>query len=148
MTRMGFGAHFAEVEVDEHLGSVRVTKFTTVHESGRILNPLPARDQIRGAVIQGIGQALREDMLYDSNNGHPLTPGYYGARHMTHLDVPEIENPFIEFDDGYSPYGAKAVGESGIICSPAAVANAVFNAIGHRMKDLPITREKILGVLA
>ncbi len=145
--RMGFGAHFAEVEVDEHLGHVRVTKYVTVHESGRILNPLPANDQIRGAVLQGIGQALHEDLLYDANYGHPLTAGYYGARHLTHLDAPEIENTFIETDDGYGPYGAKSVGESGIIIAPAAVANAVFNAIGHRMKDLPITRDKILGVL-
>ena len=146
--REGFGAHFAEVEVDEHLGSVRVTKYVTVHESGRILNPLPANDQIRGAVLQGIGQALHEDLLYDSNNGQPLTSGYYGARHLTHLDAPEIENTFIETDDGYGPYGAKTVGESGIIIAPATIANAVYNAIGHRMKALPITRDRILEVLA
>jgi len=146
--REGFGAHFAEVEVDTHLGHVRVTKYLTVHESGRILNPLPANDQIRGAVLQGIGQALHEDLLYDSNNGHPLTSGYYWARHLTHLDAPVIENTFIETDDGFGPYGAKTVGESGIIIAPAAVANAVFNAIGHRMKELPITCAKILEVVA
>jgi len=146
--RMGFGAHFVEVEADVHLGDVRITKYVTVHESGRILNPLPARDQIRGAVLQGIGQALHEDLLYDDRNGHPLTAGYYGARHLTHLDAPEIEVSFIETDDGYGPYGAKSVGESGIIIAPAAVANAVFNAIGKRMKDLPITRSRILGALA
>jgi CO/xanthine dehydrogenase Mo-binding subunit len=146
--REGFGAHFVEVEVDTHLGHVRVTKYLTVHESGRILNPLPANDQIRGAVLQGIGQALHEDLLYDSNNGHPLTSGYYGARHLTHLDAPIIENTFIETDDGFGPYGAKTVGESGIIIAPAAVANAVYNAIGHRMKDLPITRARILEAVA
>jgi xanthine dehydrogenase molybdenum-binding subunit len=146
--REGFGAHFAEVEVDTQLGDVRVTKYLTVHESGRILNPLPALDQIRGAVIQGIGQALREDVLYDTNTGHPLMTGYYFARHSTHLDVPEIENTFIETDDGYGPYGAKTVGESGIIIAPATIANAVYNAIGVRMKDLPITRDKILEAVA
>ena len=146
--RMGFGAHFVEVEADVQLGHVRVTKYVAVHESGRILNPLPARDQIRGAVQQGIGQALHEDLLYDSRNGHPLTSGYYGARHLTHLDAPEIEVTFIETDDGYGPYGAKSVGESGIIIAPAAVANAIFNAVGQRMKDLPITRSRILGALA
>jgi len=99
-------------------------------------------------VIQGIGQALREDLLYDPRNGQPLTSGYYFARHLTHLDAPQIENVFIETDDGLGPYGAKTVGESGIIIAPAAIANAVFNAIGHRMKDLPITRDKILEVLA
>ena len=145
---MGFGAHFVEVEADVQLGHVRITKYVAVPESGRILNPLPARDQIRGAVQQGIGQALHEDLLYDSRNGHPLTSGYYGARHLTHLDAPEIEVTFIETDDGYGPYGAKSVGESGIIIAPAAVANAIFNAVGQRMKDLPITRGRILGALA
>ena len=145
--RMCFGAHFAEVEADVQLGHVRITKYVAVHESGRIINPQTAKDQIRGATLQGIGQALHEDLLYDPRNGQPLTAGYYGARHLTHLDAPEIEVTFIETDDGYGPYGAKTVGEAGIAMPPAAVANAIFNAIGHRMKDLPITREKILGAL-
>jgi xanthine dehydrogenase molybdenum-binding subunit len=145
--RMCFGAHFVEAEVDVQLGSVRLTKYVAVHESGRILNPLPARDQIRGAAIQGIGQALHEDLHYDPLNGHPLNAGYYGARHVTHLDVPEIEVEFIQTDDGHGPYGAKTVGEAGIILAPAAVANAVYNAIGVRMKDLPITRQRILEAL-
>ncbi|MCH7857397.1 MAG: xanthine dehydrogenase family protein molybdopterin-binding subunit [Gemmatimonadetes bacterium] len=148
LRRMCFGAHFVEVEADVQLGHVRISKYVAVHESGRILNPLPAKDQIRGAALQGVGQALHEDLLYDPQNGHPLNAGYYGARHVTHMDVPEIEVTFIETDDGFGPYGAKTVGEAGIILGPAAVANAVFNAIGHRMKDLPITREKILGALA
>ena len=145
--RMCFGAHFVEVEADVQLGHVRITKYVAVHESGRILNPLPAKDQIRGAALQGVGQALHEDLLYDPRNGHPLTAGYYGARHLTHLDAPEIEVTFIETDDGYGPYGAKTVGEAGIILGPAAVANAIFNTIGVRMKDLPITRGKILEAL-
>ena len=148
MRRMCFGAHFVEVEADVQLGHVRITKYIAVHESGRILNPLPAKDQIRGAALQGVGQALHEDLLYDPRNGHPLTPGYYGARHLTHLDAPEIEVTFIETDDGYGTYGAKTVGEAGIVLAPAAVANAIFNAIGVRMKDLPITRERILGGLS
>ncbi|HUP51216.1 MAG TPA: xanthine dehydrogenase family protein molybdopterin-binding subunit [Longimicrobiales bacterium] len=148
MRRNCFGAHFVEVEVDTELGRTRVTKYVAVHESGRILNPLPARDQIRGAAIQGIGQALHEDLLYDFRNGQPLTTGYYGARHVTHLDVPEIEVTFIEDDDGFGPFGAKTVGEAGIILAPSAVANAIFNAIGVRMKDLPITRARILEALA
>jgi CO/xanthine dehydrogenase Mo-binding subunit len=143
-----FGAHFVEVDVDTQLGTVRVTKYVAVHESGRIMNPQTAKDQIRGAAQQGIGQALHEDLLYDKRNGQPLTAGYYGARHLTHLDAAAIEVTFIEVDDGYGPFGAKTVGESGIILGPAAVANAVFNALGKRMKDLPITRDKILGALA
>ena len=146
--RMVFGAHFVEVEADVQLGHLRITKYVAVHESGRILNPRPAKDQIRGAALQGLGQALHEDLLYDSGSGHPLTAGYYGARHLTYLDAPEIEVTFIETDDGYGPYGAKTVGEAGIILGPAAVANAIFNTIGHRMKELPITRARILEALA
>jgi CO/xanthine dehydrogenase Mo-binding subunit len=119
-----------------------------IHESGRIINPQTARDQIRGAVLQGIGQALHEDLLYDPASGQPLTTGYYRARHLTHLDVPTIEVHFLEVDDGYGPFGAKTIGESGIILAPAAVANAVFNATGIRMTSLPMTRDKLLGAMA
>jgi len=146
--RAAFAAHFVEVEVDVDLGRVRVLKYTTVHDSGRIMNPLTAASQIKGAATMGIGMALHEDLLYDRRNGQPLTAGFYGARLLTHRDAPEIEVIFIESDDGYGPYGAKSIGESGKVPAVAAVANAVFNAIGRRMKDLPITRDKILGALA
>lgn len=145
--RAAFGAHFCEVEVDIELGGVRVIKYVTVHDSGRIMNPLSAKGQIQGAAIQGIGQALHEDLVYDRRSGQPLTAGYYGARIATHLDAPEIEVTFIESDDGYGPYGAKAIGEAGIILAPAAVNNAIFNAMGVRMKDAPITRARILNAL-
>lgn len=146
--RQAFGAHFVEVEVDTELGGVRVLKYLAVHDSGRILNPLAAISQIKGGVVMGIGQALHEDLVYDARSGQPLTAGYYGDRVPTHLDAPEIEVAFIENDDGYGPYGAKSVGECGILPSPAAVANAVSNAIGHRMRDLPMTRARILEALA
>ena len=129
--RASFGAHFCEVEVDTELGDVRVTKYTTVHDSGRLMNPLSAKGQIAGAVIQGIGMALHEDMVYDRRTGQPLTGGYYSARIATHLDAPDVEVTFLENDDGYGPFGAKSIGEAGIILAPACVANAIFNAIGH-----------------
>jgi CO/xanthine dehydrogenase Mo-binding subunit len=146
--RAAFAAHFVEVEVDVDLGRVRVTKYLAVHDSGRIMNPLAARSQIKGGALMGIGMALHEDLLYDRRNGQPLTAGFYGARLLTHRDAPEIEVVFIESDDGYGPYGAKSIGESSKVPAVAAVANAVFNAIGRRMKDLPITRDRILGALA
>ena len=145
--RQCFAAHFVEAEVDTRLGTPRITKYVAIHESGRIINPQTARDQIRGAVLQGIGQALHEDLLYDPASGHPLTTGYYRARHLTHRDAPTIDVHFLEVDDGYGPFGAKTVGESGIILAPAAVANAIFNATGTRMTSLPITRDKLLGAL-
>jgi len=146
--RSAFGAHFVEVEVDVDLGRARVVKYLTVHDCGRIINPLTARSQIRGGATMGIGMALHEDLLYDRRSGTPLTPGYYGARVATHRDAPEIEVIFIESDDGFGPFGAKSMGESSKVPSPAAVANAVANAIGHRMKDLPITRDKLVAALA
>jgi xanthine dehydrogenase YagR molybdenum-binding subunit len=146
--RSSFGAHFVEVEVDTELGDVRILKYTTVHDSGRIMNPLTAASQIQGAAIQGIGQALHENLVYDARTGQPLSAGYYFDRVPTHQDAPPVEVTFIESDDGYGPFGAKSMGEAGIILSPAAIANAIYNAIGRRMKDLPITRDKILGALA
>ena len=143
--RQCFGAHFVEVEVDMGLGTTRITRYVAVHESGRIINPMAALGQIKGAILQGVGQALHEDTLYDQRHGQPLTVGYYGARHLTHADVPDIEVEFIQVDDGYGPFGAKTAGEAGIILAPAAVANAVFNATGTRMRDLPITRDKVLA---
>ena len=146
--RNAFGAHFVEAEVDVELGRVRITKYVAVHDCGRIMNPLTATSQIHGAAIQGIGMALHEQLLYDPRNGQPLTAGYYYDRIPTHRDAVPVEVTFIENDDGQGPWGAKSMGESGIILSPGAIGNAIFNAIGKRMKDLPITRDKILGALA
>jgi xanthine dehydrogenase YagR molybdenum-binding subunit len=143
--RSTFGAHFVEVEVDTALGRVHVTKYVTVHDCGRIMNPLTATSQIKGGAIMGLGMALHEDLIYDRRSGVPLTPGYYGARIPTHRDAPDIEVEFIESDDGYGPFGAKSMGESSKLPAVAAVGNAIFNAIGHRMRDLPITRDKILA---
>jgi CO/xanthine dehydrogenase Mo-binding subunit len=146
--RNAFGAHFVEAEVDVELGRVRITKYVAVHDCGRIMNPLTAASQIHGAAIQGIGMALHEQLLYDHRNGQPLTAGYYYDRIPTHRDAVPVEVTFIENDDGQGPWGAKSMGESGIILSPGAIGNAIFNATGKRMKDLPITRDKILGALA
>ncbi|HEX7139847.1 MAG TPA: molybdopterin cofactor-binding domain-containing protein, partial [Vicinamibacterales bacterium] len=142
--RNAFGAHFVEVEVDTQLGRVHVLKYVAVHDSGRIINPLTADSQIRGGIQMGIGMALHEDLLYDPRSGLALNAGYYGARISTHRDAPDIEVVFIESDDGFGPFGAKSLGEASKIPAPAAVANAVFNATGIRMKDLPITLDKIV----
>jgi len=147
-TRNAFAAHFVEVEVDTELGRARVSKYVAVHDSGRLINPLTATSQVKGAAVMGIGMALHENLIYDRRTGRPLTAGFYGDRIPTHRDAPEIEVMFIENDDGYGPYGAKSIGEAGKTLSPAAIGNAIYNAIGRRMRDLPITRDKILGALA
>lgn len=146
--RLSFAAHFAEVEVDTETGHVRVTRYVAAHDSGRVVNPLTAESQVKGGATMGIGMALHEELLYDRATGLPLTAGYYGARIMTHMDAPEIEVHWIQTEEPYGPFGAKTLGEPTIIPSVAAVANAIFNAIGKRIKDLPITRDKVLEVLA
>ena len=148
VARFSFVAHFAEVEVDTELGHVRLTKYVAAHDSGRVVNPLTAESQVKGGVTMGIGMALHEELLYDRASGLALNTGYYGARIMTHRDTPEVDVVWVQTEDPYGPYGAKTLGEPTIIPSPAAVANAIYNAIGKRVKDLPITRDKILGVLA
>jgi xanthine dehydrogenase YagR molybdenum-binding subunit len=148
MERYSFAAHFVEVDVDLELARVRVLKYVAAHDSGRIVNPLTAVSQVKGGATMGIGMALHEELLYDGRFGVPLNAGYYGARVMTHLDAPDIEVVFVETEDAYGPYGAKTLGEPPIIPSVAAVANAIFNATGRRIKDLPMTREKLLGVRA
>jgi CO/xanthine dehydrogenase Mo-binding subunit/aerobic-type carbon monoxide dehydrogenase small subunit (CoxS/CutS family) len=146
--RASYGAHFVEVEVDTAVGHVRVLKYVAVHDSGRIVNPLSASGQVKGAVTMGIGMALHEELLYDPRSGQPLTAGYYGQRVLTHLDAPEIEVIFVESDDGYGAYGSKSIGEAGKIPAVAAVGNAIFNATGHRMKDLPIRRDRLVEAFA
>jgi len=148
MVRYSFAVHFVEVEVDTELGGVRALKYLAMHDSGRIINPLTAASQVKGGVIQGLGMALHEELLYDENTGVPLNPGYYGARVMTHVDVPNVEVHFVETEDAYGPFGAKAVGEPPIVPVVGALSNAVFNAIGKRIKELPITRDKIIGALS
>jgi xanthine dehydrogenase YagR molybdenum-binding subunit len=146
--RYSFAAHFAQVEVDTELGHVRVIKYLAVHDSGRIINPLTCTSQVKGGSTMGIGMALHEELLYDPTHGVPLNSGYYGARVMTHMDTPVIDVLFVETEDQYGPFGAKSIGESSIIPSVGAVANAIFNATGKRIKDLPITREKLLEAMA
>jgi xanthine dehydrogenase YagR molybdenum-binding subunit len=146
--RAAFGAHFVEVEVDTAVGHVRVLKYVAVHDSGRIMNPLTASGQIKGAVTMGIGMALHEELMYDPRNGQPLTAGYYGHRVLTHMDAPEIEVIFVQSDDGYGAFGAKSIGEAGKIPAVAAIGNAIFNATGRRMKDLPIRRDRLVEAFA
>ncbi|HYK60535.1 MAG TPA: xanthine dehydrogenase family protein molybdopterin-binding subunit [Bryobacteraceae bacterium] len=146
--RYSFCAHFAEVEVDTETGHIRVTKFVAAHDSGRIVNPLTAESQVKGGATTGVGMALHEQLLYDKRSGLPLTAGYYNARIMTHMDAPEIEVVWVETEDPHGPYGAKTLGEPTIIPAVAAVANAFFNATGKRVKELPLTRDKVLGVVA
>jgi xanthine dehydrogenase molybdenum-binding subunit len=139
-----FSAHFAEVEVDSGTGHVRITRYVAVHDSGIIINRLPAESQIKGGVVQGIGMAFSEELIIDRLTATPINPNYRDAKVPTHLEVPDIEVVFVENYDPYGTFGGKVVGEPPITAAVATIANAIFNATGKRIKELPITPDKIL----
>ncbi len=140
-----FGAQFAEVWVDEDLGTIRVKHFTSVQDVGRIMNEKTARSQIIGGVIFGLGAALMEATEYDHRWANPVTRTLADYHVPVNLDVPEIDVHFIgKHDPHISPIGARGIGEIGITGVSAAVANAVFNATGKRIRDLPLTPDKLI----
>ncbi|MBW4494922.1 MAG: xanthine dehydrogenase family protein molybdopterin-binding subunit [Oscillatoria princeps RMCB-10] len=140
-----FGAHFAEVKVDSMLGEVRVTRMLGVYGAGRILNPKTARSQMIGGMIGGIGMALMEKTVIDPNKGRIVSANLSDYLIPAHADVPDIEVVFVdEYDPHVNALGTKGIGELSIIGVAAAIANAVYHATGLRLRDLPITPDKLL----
>lgn len=140
------GAGAAEVEVDLETGMVRVLRYATAVDVGRALNPLSCRQQLEGAAITGIGQALLEQMVYQ--DGLLINPNFIDYNLPRFLDVPEeIITVLVERPHPDGPFGAKGVGETALIPVAPAIANAVEDAAGVRVKDLPITPEKVLTLL-
>jgi xanthine dehydrogenase YagR molybdenum-binding subunit len=141
-----FGAQFAKVLVDPDLGTIRVEKMVGVMDIGKVMNLKTATNQIMGAMIFGIGMALMENTQYDPNNGRVVTRDLAQYLVPVHADIPEIEVQFIDKPDPYiSPLGARGIGEIGITGMTAAIANAIYNATGKRVRDLPITPDKLIG---
>ncbi len=140
-----FGAQFAEVLVDPDLGHVRVKRLVGVFAGGRILNARLARSQFMGGMVWGIGMALHEQTVYDEKLGRILSRDLADYHVPSHADVQSIEPYFIEEEDVHvDPAGVKGIGEIGITGAAAAIANAVFNATGKRVRSLPITPDKLL----
>ena len=143
-----FGAHFAEVEVDIRTGYVRVVKIVAVHQVGRIVNPLNARSQVEGAVLQGLGYALTEGRILDLPSGHVLNANLEDYHLPTVKDAPEIVAAFIEDPDlKANNLGGIGLGEPPIIPTAPAIANAIANACGARVRTLPITPARVLEAL-
>jgi xanthine dehydrogenase YagR molybdenum-binding subunit len=143
-----FGAQFAEVTVDTETGEVRVERIVAVHDSGRVINPLTLSSQIEGGIIQGLGYALFEQRVVDQNTGVVVTDNLESYKVPTALDVPEIVFEMVDRPDPRANnLGAKGVGEPPIIPTAAAIANAVADALGVRIYELPLTRERILQAL-
>jgi xanthine dehydrogenase YagR molybdenum-binding subunit len=141
-----FGAHFVEVRIDPADARVRVSRVVSVMDVGRVLNPSTARSQIAGGVIMGIGMAVSEETLRDPRSGRPVNPDLAGYVIPVNADIGTIDVAFIDEPDPHiNTLGARGVGEIGITGVAAAVANAVHHATGLRIRDLPITPERLLA---
>ncbi|MDL1896526.1 xanthine dehydrogenase family protein molybdopterin-binding subunit [Anaerolineae bacterium CFX7] len=141
----GFGAQAVEVEVDTETGQVRVLKIVAAHDVGRAINPMYVEGQIEGGAQMGVGYALTEELQV--REGRVLNPTLLDYRMPTALDMPPIESVIVETADPAGPFGAKGVGEMGGNPTAAAIANAVYNAIGIRLNQLPMTGERVLRAL-
>ncbi len=139
-----YGAMFCEVRVNAITGEVRVSRFLGSFDCGRILNAKTAASQFRGGIIMGLGLALMEETQFDERNGRIMNPSLAEYHVPVHLDVPPIEVMWTDIADPHTPMGARGIGEIGITGTGAAVANAVFNATGKRVRDLPITLDKLM----
>ena len=142
-----FGIQAVEVEVDTDTGEVRVLRVWSAHDVGRAINPVMVDGQVQGGVVQGLGLALTEEMVW-GENGNLVNPTLMDYKIPGILDVPDfIESIIIETAEPSGPYGAKGVGENSICGIPAAVANAIANATGVRLRKIPFTSERVLDAL-
>jgi xanthine dehydrogenase YagR molybdenum-binding subunit len=148
MQVLTFGVQVAEVAVDVETGEVWVERIAAVHDVGRVINPLGASSQIEGGIIQGIGHTLSEERLHDPKTGRLLTTTLDAYKLPTIADVPEIVSELIDFPDEHlTNLGSKGLGEPPIIPTAAAIANAIRDATGADVRQLPITREEMLRAL-
>ncbi|GAB3760360.1 xanthine dehydrogenase family protein molybdopterin-binding subunit [Spirosoma pomorum] len=143
-----FSTHFCEVEVDTELGTVHVTRWVSVVAAGRILNPRTARSQVMGGSIFGIGAALMEGTVRDPHLARYTNASLADYHVCVNADIPDMTVDFIDEEDRYvNAMGVKGLGEVSIVGTSAAVSNAIFHAIGHRLTSLPITPDKVLKAL-
>jgi xanthine dehydrogenase YagR molybdenum-binding subunit len=143
---LGFGAQFCEVRVDPDFGIVRVSRWVGSFALGKQLNIKTLRSQLRGGIVWGIGMALQEQSLLDNRFGRYVNSNLAEYHVPVNADVPDIDIVMIdEQDDLVSPIGAKGAGEIGITGAAAAICNAVYHATGKRVRDLPITMNKLQG---
>lgn len=139
-----YGAMFCEVRVNAVTGETRVSRFLGSMDCGRVLNAKTAASQFRGGIIMGLGLALTEQTQSDERGGRIMNPSLAEYHVPVHMDVPEIDVIWTDIPDPHAPMGARGIGELGITGTGAAVANAIFNATGKRIRDLPITPDKLM----
>ncbi len=140
-----FGAHFVEARVNADTGEIRVPRMLGVFSAGRIINPRLARSQFIGGMTMGLSMALHENSVLDARFGHVVTHDLADYHIAAHADVMDIEAEWLDETDPHSnPMGSRGIGEIGIVGAAAAVVNAVWHATGIRVRDLPVTAEKLL----
>lgn len=142
-----FAAHFAEVEVDMQSGRIRILRYIAAHDSGRIINPRMAENQVSGGVLQFLSIALREELYLDERHGVTLNPNFLEHKCTSIVDFPPIEVLFPAQPDPIGPYGAKALGEPPVVPVLAVVANAVANATGVWLHQAPFTPKRVLQAI-
>src|SRR5437763_12850689 len=141
-----FGAHFVEVRIDPDLATVRVARVVSASAAGRIVNPKTARSQAIGGVVGGLGMGLLEETVWDARNARVVNANLADYHVPVHADVPPIDVIFVEEKDEHvNPIGAKGIAELALVGVAPAVANAVYHATGRRVRDLPITPDKLLS---
>ena len=143
----GFGTHICDVEVDKETGKVQVIRYTAIQDVGRAIHPSYVEGQLQGGAVQGIGWALHEECIYDKN-GRLDNPTFLDYRMPVASDLPMIEPVLVEVPNEKHPQGIRGVGEVPLVPAPAAVANAIHNALGLRMTDLPMSPPKVLAALS
>jgi xanthine dehydrogenase YagR molybdenum-binding subunit len=139
-----YGAQFCEVRVNDLTGETRVSRWLGSFDTGRILNSKTAASQFKGGIIMGLGLALTEETLFDERTGRIMNPSLAEYHIPVHMDVPEIDVMWTDIPDPHTPLGLHGIGEIGITGVGAAVANAIYNATGKRVRSLPITLDKIM----
>jgi len=140
-----FAAHVAEIEVDDETGEIQVIKHSAAVDLGRVINVTTSEGQIEGSVAQGIGYGMFENM--ELRNGKVLNPSYLEYKMPTTLDVPDVVTINIESLDPMGPYGAKGLGEPALVPVAASINNALYDAVGIRLYELPFTRERVLRAI-
>ena len=141
------GVQFAEVSVDTETGQVRIERVVGVHDCGRPVNPLQIESQMSGGILQGISFALFEDRILDQSTGHMVNPNLEAYKILGAADTPRIEVILLQNYQGRSSTDVRGIGEPANIATAAAVANAVYNALGVRIRELPITPARVLAAL-
>jgi xanthine dehydrogenase molybdenum-binding subunit len=145
--RLAWAAHAAEVEVDTVTGSVKITKYVAVHDLGKAINPFASKQQIEGGVVMAVGAVLTEELLVDKATGLPLNPNLLDYKPLSIKDAPLADVIIVEKPKAYGVFGAHGLGEPPMAPPAPAIVNAVYNAVGVWVTEMPLTRDKLLAAI-